>query len=85
MSRAKLSQARPRREKVFKTKLIGNDCGKRERLRERLRKKMHVFSFFFLRQWFKFAAENNRRTVLSKTAFLLNLKKQVTNNKTNKT
>lgn len=66
-------------------KYIGNDCGKRERLRERLRKKMHVFSFFFLRQCFKFAAENNRRTVLSKTVFLLNLKKQVTNNKTNKT
>lgn len=55
-------------------KFIGNDCGKRERLRERLRKKMHVFSFFFLLQWFKFAAENNRRTVLSKIAFLLNLK-----------
>lgn len=58
-------------------KFIGNDCGKRERLRERLRKKMHVFSFFFLRQCFKFAAENNRRTVLSKTAFLLNLKNKL--------
>ena len=58
-------------------KYIGNDCGKRERLRERLRKKMHVFSFFFLRQCFKFAAENNKRTVLSKTVFLLNLKNKL--------
>lgn len=58
-------------------KYIGNDCGKRERLRERLRKKMHVFSFFLLRQCFKFAAENNRRTVLSKTVFLLNLKNKL--------
>lgn len=58
-------------------KFIGNDCGKRERLRERLRKKIHVFCFFFLRQCFKFAAENNRRTVLSKTVFLLNLKNKL--------